>query len=175
MNKIIDLTERGDFENIYFFSFIFSIIVGLIKKNKSPLICPAGTELAVSPSGDLFPCFMLINKNDDFLLKRFDDKFVEQKFIDKLTKFMYKNIKSANNECRDCYARYLCHGCVGSNYNVNDDIGINERMNCLLMQSIVKEAILKIATISLDSNRWSNFVTNMGKILNTTKRTESAC
>ncbi len=101
--------------------------------------CGSGTEyLAVTPSGDLYPCHQLVD-DPDFLMGNLWDGLVR---ADLQETFSRCNVLS-RPECEACWARYYCAGgCAANAYHVSGDLlGIDaygcelfrKRMECALM------------------------------------------
>jgi uncharacterized protein len=101
--------------------------------------CGSGTEyLAVTPSGDLYPCHQLVD-DPDFLMGNLWDGLVR---TDLQETFSRCNVLS-RPECEACWARYYCAGgCAANAYHVSGDLlGIDaygcelfrKRMECALM------------------------------------------
>ena len=107
--------------------------------------CGVGTEyLAVTPSGDLYPCHQFIG----------DTSFSMGDVWSGLTKNELRNEFAScsiytREECRDCWARFYCSGgCAANAYNDSGSInGINKfgcelfkkRMECAIMMSVARQ------------------------------------
>ena len=107
--------------------------------------CGSGTEyMAVTPSGDLYPCHQFVG-NDEFLLGNVWDGV---KNTEKQAEFMACNVYT-RPECKDCWAKLYCSGgCAANAFNATGSInGVYEygcdlfrkRMECAIMLEVSKE------------------------------------
>ncbi len=105
--------------------------------------CGSGTEyMAVTPSGELFPCHQFVGDNA-YSLGNIYDGVLDKKAQDE---FRNCNIYS-KEECRTCWANMYCAGgCPANAYNATGDInGIYEygcelfkkRIECAIMMQVV--------------------------------------
>ena len=101
--------------------------------------CGSGTEyLAVTPSGELYPCHQFVG-NPDFVI---GDVFDGIKRTDIVDEFKLCNVY-AKDKCKDCFARFYCSGgCAANAYQFHGslldayDIGCElerKRIECALM------------------------------------------
>lgn len=101
--------------------------------------CGSGTEyLAVTPTGDLYPCHQFVG-NEDFLLGNIYDGI---KRTDIVEEFKLCNVY-AKDKCKDCFARFYCSGgCAANSYQFHGtildayDIGRRlqqKRVECAIM------------------------------------------
>lgn len=108
--------------------------------------CGVATEyLAVTPTGDLYPCHQFVG----------DDNMILGNIYDGITHPGTAAIFSAGNniytrdKCRDCWARLYCAGgCAANNYHSNGDINKvydfgcrlhRKRIECALMMAAARE------------------------------------
>ena len=106
--------------------------------------CGSGTEyMAVTPSGDLYPCHQFVG----------DEKYLMGNVFDGVTnteireEFAKCNVY-AREECKDCWARLYCSGgCAANSYHATGSItGIykygcelfKKRMECAIMMEVAK-------------------------------------
>lgn len=150
--------EEGRYEDILFSSAFFDVLIAIINKRRNNLICPSGTELAVSTEGVLYPCFMLVNKD---CIRPLGDLNTPNKIIkNNILNYIQETMKANTRFCRSCYAKNICHGCVGANVNENKSINIPSRLLCTLTKERVKNVIIYINDLQKDKRRWKNFVDN---------------
>ena len=106
--------------------------------------CGSGTEyMAVTPSGDLYPCHQFVGK-EDFKLGDIWNGVTHPEVQDQ---FRSCNVYS-HPECKDCWARLYCAGgCAANAYNSTGSVnGVYEygcelfkkRMECAIMVECVK-------------------------------------
>lgn len=101
--------------------------------------CGSGTEyLAVTPTGDLYPCHQFVS-DESYKMGNVFDGVLNKEIKDT---FMACNVY-AREECKDCWAKLYCSGgCAANSYHATGDItGIYEygcelfkkRMECAIM------------------------------------------
>ncbi|WP_243343074.1 thioether cross-link-forming SCIFF peptide maturase [Anaerococcus sp. AGMB09787] len=100
--------------------------------------CGSGTEyMAVTPTGDLYPCHQFVG-NEDFLLGNLDDGIVR---TDLVGQFKQCNCYS-KEECRSCWANMYCSGgCAANSYNATGDINNTYEFSCKLFRKRIEMAI----------------------------------
>ncbi|MFA9423102.1 MAG: thioether cross-link-forming SCIFF peptide maturase [Sedimentibacter sp.] len=112
---------------------------------KRSIGCGAGTEyVAVTPSGDLYPCHQFVGQ-EDFIIGNVDDGITNEKVVD-----MFRNI-SVNEKpaCRDCWAKYYCSGgCHANAYNFNKDFKVPYDVGCELEKKRIECSIYIKAKLS---------------------------
>ena len=107
--------------------------------------CGSGTEyLAVTPTGDLYPCHQFVG-NTDFLMGNVDDGVVNTDLRDE---FKSCNVY-AKEKCRECFARFYCSGgCAANSYNFHGDIHNAYDIGCALQKKRVECAIMIKAALA---------------------------
>lgn len=100
--------------------------------------CGSGTEyLAVSPSGDLYPCHQFVGM-DEFLLGNVETGITNTEITDK---FRLCNVYS-KEKCKTCFAKFYCSGgCAANSYNFSGDINGTYEMGCSLQKKRIECAI----------------------------------
>ncbi|MCR4430039.1 MAG: thioether cross-link-forming SCIFF peptide maturase [Tepidanaerobacteraceae bacterium] len=105
--------------------------------------CGAGREyLAVTPSGDIYPCHQFVGM-EDFIMGNVFDKKLSESIGEK-----FKNTHVfAKPECSACWARFFCSGgCNANNYHIKGDMKIPYEITCELQKKRIELAIyLEIA------------------------------
>lgn len=100
--------------------------------------CGAGHEyFAVTPTGELFPCHQFVGR-DDFLMGTV--------FAGIQKKTMSREFRGCHvlkkNECRTCWARFLCSGgCHANAVTFNGSMEVPYRMGCELQKKRLECAI----------------------------------
>ncbi|MCK4260285.1 MAG: SPASM domain-containing protein [Halanaerobiales bacterium] len=117
-----------------------SLVMDLIKNRKNyGYACGTGKNyFCIAPSGDIYPCHLLVNKSEFQLGNVLKDTFNQ-----KLRKNFYEPLHVLNREdCKRCWARYLCGGgCVGENFLVNNNLSDRYTTRCELTKFILEKAI----------------------------------
>ncbi len=136
--------RHGTEEDFNFFHFMIDLEGGpCVAKRLSG--CGSGTEyLAVTPTGDLYPCHQFVG-NTDFLMGNVDDGVVNTDLRDE---FKSCNVY-AKEKCRECFARFYCSGgCAANSYNFHGDIHNAYDIGCALQKKRVECAIMIKAALA---------------------------
>ena len=92
----------------------------------NPAYCGAGlTEISIDMNGDIYPCFMFVNKKK-FLLGSITTGITNEALLDVLE----GNLKANNPACGRCAIRDFCNMCIGANHIENGDIRLPSRVMC---------------------------------------------
>lgn len=107
--------------------------------------CGSGTEyLAVTPSGELYPCHQFVGKNEFLLGNVFDG--IDKKDI--CNEFKCCNVY-AKEDCKKCFARFYCSGgCAANSYNFNNDINTTYETGCAMQKKRIECAIMIKAALA---------------------------
>lgn len=100
--------------------------------------CGSGTEyLAVSPSGELYPCHQFMGMKD-FLLGDVDEGVIRTDIRDE---FKLCNVY-AKEKCKNCFAKFYCSGgCAANSYNFSGSINGTYEIGCELQKKRIECAI----------------------------------
>ena len=100
--------------------------------------CGSGTEyLAVSPSGELYPCHQFMGMKD-FLLGNVDEGVIRTDIRDE---FKLCNVY-AEEKCNNCFAKLYCSGgCAANSYNCSGSINGTYEIGCELQKKRIECAI----------------------------------
>ena len=144
-NLALEMVKRhGTDKDFNFFHFMIDLEGGpCVAKRLSG--CGSGTEyLAVTPTGDLYPCHQFVG-NKDFLMGNVDDGVVNTDLRDS---FKSCNVY-AKDKCRECFARFYCSGgCAANSYNFHGDIHNAYDIGCALQKKRVECAIMIKAALA---------------------------
>ena len=144
-NLALEMVKRhGTDKDFNFFHFMIDLEGGpCVAKRLSG--CGSGTEyLAVTPTGDLYPCHQFVG-NKDFLMGNVDDGVVNTDLRDS---FKSCNVY-AKDKCRECFARFYCSGgCAATSYNFHGDIHNAYDIGCALQKKRVECAIMIKAALA---------------------------
>ncbi len=101
--------------------------------------CGAGTEyLAVTPSGDLYPCHQFVD-NPFFRIGNLDDGVTE---TDLQNEFRKCNV-FAREVCRDCWAKFYCAGgCAANAFHMSGSLFGTDTFGCELFKKRIECAIM---------------------------------
>lgn len=100
--------------------------------------CGSGTEyLAVSPSGELYPCHQFMGMKE-FLLGNVDEGVIRTDIRDE---FKLCNVY-AKEKCKNCFAKFYCSGgCAANSYNFSGSINGTYEIGCELQKKRIECAI----------------------------------
>lgn len=143
--EILDRKREGKGRDFNFYHYMIDLTGGpcIVKRISG---CGVGTEyVAVTPSGDLYPCHQFVG----------DEKFLLGNIYDGITndsvchQFKSCNIYS-HEECADCFAKLYCSGgCAANAYHTTGSITGVYDMGCRLHKKRIECAImLKVAEMS---------------------------
>ena len=143
-----DLLERKrNGKGVNFFHFMIDLEGGpCVYKRLAG--CGSGTEyLAVTPTGDLYPCHQFVG-NEDFKL---GDVFNGISNTGVRDEFKLCNVY-AKEKCSECFAKFYCSGgCAANSYNFSGDINGAYDIGCMLQKKRVEVAIMmKAAEAEMD-------------------------
>ena len=138
-NLLIEYEKQG--KGFHFFHFTMAMDGGpcLAKRVTG---CGAGSEyLAVTPSGQLYPCHQFVG-NSDFYLGDLDTGIIKQGIVESFAKCHV----FAKPECTSCWARYYCSGgCMANAYNSYGDILKPDKISCELQKKRIECALYLLA------------------------------
>lgn len=101
--------------------------------------CGSGTEyLAVTPTGELYPCHQLVD-NPDFLLGNLWEGVVRRDLAESFARCTV----FARPECQTCWARYYCSGgCAANAYHASGDLLGTDAYGCELFRKRMECALM---------------------------------
>lgn len=141
-SEMLERKREGKGRDFTFYHYMIDLTGGpcIVKRISG---CGVGTEyVAVTPSGDLYPCHQFVG-DENFLLGNIRDGITNSSVCDK---FKNCNVYS-HKECRDCFAKLYCSGgCAANAYHTTGDISGVYEMGCTLHKKRIECAImLKVA------------------------------
>jgi len=169
----IEQILKGNFNNILYSSSFFDMLISLIVKRYNPLVCPSGTELTISTDGNLFPCFMLVNKTNIAPLGNL--QIQDEEIKDNIHKYLVSVLKNNIASCNSCFAKNICHGCAGANLNESGNICHPSRVLCELTKERIKKIMEYISKLQKNKQDWTNFVKNFNVCFNKRDVTNNVC
>ena len=132
------LKREEENKGFTFFHFMIDLTGGpCVSKRLSG--CGSGTEyLAVTPSGDLYPCHQFVGL-PDFLIGNVYDGIVNPGVCDD-----FRTVSVYDKEsCRKCFARFYCSGgCMANAYNTHGSIHADYELGCEMQRKRVECAIM---------------------------------
>ncbi len=109
--------------------------------------CGSGSEyMAVSASGDIYPCHQFVGKSE-FLLGNVFEGITKPEN----RKPFCRSAVYENESCKDCFAKYFCSGgCAANNYNVNGSLTESYEIGCRLQRKRLECALVIQAAMAFD-------------------------
>jgi radical SAM protein with 4Fe4S-binding SPASM domain len=108
-------------------------------------MCPAGTaQLVVDAQGDILPCWMFAGVPEMTMGNILRDGLSNPR-LDTLLSRIARNNKLENTECATCYARHVCHACIGNHQNINGSIEDVDRNHCNTVRATLRTVLVKIS------------------------------
>ena len=109
--------------------------------------CELGINmLFVTCDGDIYPCVTLIGRTD-FLMGNVNDGTIRRS--EGLTGLMNRNTVFGRDQCRDCWAKFLCGGgCLSVNLTMGNDFTSPTKALCELYKSIATMRIWEFIALS---------------------------
>lgn len=137
-DKLARYLAENDDKDLLFFHFMLDLTGGpCLSKRLSG--CGSGTEyLAVTPTGELYPCHQFVG-NTDYLLGNI---FEGLQYTEKLKDFNAVNVYT-KEECNDCFAKFYCSGgCASNAFNATGSLYGCHEMSCILERKRVECALM---------------------------------
>ncbi len=95
----------------------------LAKRSATTAMCSAGTaQLVVDAHADVYPCWMFAG-NTRFRMGNILTDDLGQILGSDVMAEVIANTRVTNINCSSCYARFVCHACIGNNYIRTGSIG----------------------------------------------------
>lgn len=132
-------------QNPPLYSLLARLLTPLIYKEKPavPYICNAGFgTLSVAADGSVYPCFMFIDTERFCLGNVFDTgMFNTERFKEMQRAILAFSSKKSNPECKACFARTVCSGCLGHALNDTQCLKLDKK-DCDLTRDMLKQTII---------------------------------
>lgn len=141
-DEMLERKREGKGRDFTFYHYMIDLTGGpcIVKRISG---CGVGTEyVAVTPSGDLYPCHQFVGE-EKFLLGNIWDGITNNTIC---SEFKGCNVYS-HEECKDCFAKLYCSGgCAANAYHTTGSISGVYDMGCQLHKKRIECAImLKVA------------------------------
>ena len=123
------------------------LINALVHREHVTQYCPAGnSELTIGPDGQLSPCFMFVG-HESFNMGKIEkgNRWLSSKG-GAILETLRSNDKDHHPICRECWAKNICSGCIGSDYLETKSVSV--RPKCAFVMSTAAETIVRIAEVS---------------------------
>ena len=135
--EMYDREKRGEGFNFYHYTVDLTGGPCIYKRVSG---CGVATEyLAVTPTGDLYPCHQFVG-DDDMIVGNIYEGITHPETVEI---FSGNNNLYTRDECRGCWARLYCAGgCAANNYHSNGDINKVYRFGCELQRKRIECALM---------------------------------
>lgn len=137
---------------------VFFILTQLVTKTGKIHHCSAGREfIAVTAEGDVYPCHEFVGLEEFKMGNVNDENFPADTFNRIKSTFNNHSIYNCE-ECKVCWARFLCGGDCAARSYLNGDLYRPTRRKCILIKSILEALLPEIAEIFQDKNKMQNIM-----------------
>jgi uncharacterized protein len=137
-------------------SFVADMMRALVSKSATAAMCPAGTaQMVIDSHADVYPCWMFAG-NAAFRMGNIVDDSLGQILGNDVVSRVRSNTKMTNVSCSKCYARFVCHACIGNNQNSTGAIEEMDPRFCDTTRNSLVTILSAIATAHADKEQWKN-------------------
>ena len=135
--EMLEREKRGDGFNFYHYMLDLTGGPCIYKRVAG---CGVATEyLAVTPTGDLYPCHQFVG-DDEMIIGNIYDGITHPETVEI---FASGNNVYTRDKCKDCWARLYCAGgCAANNYHSNGDINKVYDFGCKLHRKRIECALM---------------------------------
>ena len=135
--EMLEREKRGDGFNFYHYMLDLTGGPCIYKRVAG---CGVATEyLAVTPTGDLYPCHQFVG-DDEMIVGNIYDGITHPETVEI---FASGNNVYTRDKCKDCWARLYCAGgCAANNYHSNGDINKVYDFGCKLHRKRIECALM---------------------------------
>jgi uncharacterized protein len=141
--EMLEREKRGEGFNFYHYTIDLTGGPCIYKRVAG---CGVATEyLAVTPSGDLYPCHQFVG-DDEMIVGNIFDGITHPETVEIFSK---GNNIYTRDKCKGCWARLYCAGgCAANNYHSNEDINKVYEFGCKLHRKRIECALMLAAARS---------------------------
>lgn len=138
---------------------IFFILSQMMMKTRIIHHCSAGREyIAVTADGDVYPCHEFVGI-EEFKMGNVNDDDFPGKYYDKIKSIFNTHSVYAFDECKSCWARFLCGGdCAVRSYIYTGDLFRPTTRKCTYIKSVLEALLPEIAEIFQDDEKTRNIM-----------------
>ena len=135
--EMLDREKKGEGFNFYHYTVDLTGGPCIYKRVAG---CGVATEyLAVTPTGDLYPCHQFVG-DDDMIVGNIYEGITHPEVVEI---FSGANNIYTRDKCKDCWARLYCAGgCAANNYHSNGDINKVYDFGCMLHRKRIECALM---------------------------------
>lgn len=157
----VQLIESWSTENPKQLLSISRCLLTVATRLSVPYLCGAGlTELTVSVSGDIYPCYMLFR--DEFKMGSvLDSEVFQSRRFDEVQRRFRDSAKSCLAKCSQCWARGFCRVCYKVPYIENQTIDRIPSYACKMNQAIAESGLLALGRVRAQPDLWALLCRNV--------------
>ena len=142
--------------------YLLDILDALMSRVGKTRFCGAGYDgITVDSSGRVFPCYTLMD-NSLCMGSVYDKEFPGEDFR-RVTSHMRQTSKDSFPKCVKCWAKKLCFPCYGDTFAACGTLSAPRETICVIIRSVAKAILLKVAEFMFDEEKWNRFVENVNR------------
>ena len=92
----------------------------------------------------------------------YDREFPGEDFR-RVTALMRQTSKDSFPKCAKCWAKNLCSPCYGDTFAACGTLSPPRERICVIIRSVTKSTLLKVAEFMTDEEKWKRFVDNVNR------------
>jgi uncharacterized protein len=143
--------------------YLLDMLDALMYGNGKTRFCGAGYDgITVDFSGKVFPCYTLMG-NSLYMGSVYDKMFPSEDFR-RVTALMRQTSKDSFSKCVKCWAKKLCSPCYGDTFAACGTLSAPRETICVIVRSVAKAILLKVAEFMSDEEKWNRFVENVNRL-----------
>lgn len=144
INSVHDIFEANKNGEKLGYSMLNALELNLKHHVQQNYFCGAGIgTLAVSTTGEIYPCFYFIDNKNYLIAKVTDSSEKVWTEIVKTRKYYINHKKNNTDKCKDCFANTLCHGCIGCNYCETGDPFTCSDLQCEMTKRMLENTLIE--------------------------------
>jgi uncharacterized protein len=139
-------------------SFVADMMRALASKSATIAMCSAGTaQIVVDSRADVYPCWMFAG-NAAFRMGNIVSDSIVKILGSSVVSRVRSNTKMTNANCSKCYARFVCHACIGNNQNTTGAIEKMDPRFCDTTRNSLVTILSAIVTAHADPEQWKKII-----------------
>lgn len=147
----------------------------IIFKQARVHICPAGHKsLAIATTGDIFPCHILVDRDAFVMGNIADPKWHESMGTANVYRMLQAARKEENPHCRNCWARYICAGCLGGWRPEGPGQVFIDKAKCDVKCRIWDAMLIKVMELKENEEGWNRLEKMLQQVLTGWRRVHPA-
>lgn len=158
INILADMTSGDSSFHRPRISFVADMMRALASKSATIAMCSAGTaQIVVDSRADVYPCWMFAG-NAAFRMGNIVSDSIVKILGSSVVSRVRSNTKMTNANCSKCYARFVCHACIGNNQNTTGAIEKMDPRFCDTTRNSLVTILSAIVTAHADPEQWKKII-----------------